>query len=61
VTTDYISSLDAECEPLPPPAGEPSRLAEVRALLAWITASWLRPADAECGWQQHTGREARLP
>jgi hypothetical protein len=61
VTTDYISSLDAQREPLPGPARAPSRLAELRALVAWIVSSWLRPADAAAAWQQRTGREARLP
>jgi hypothetical protein len=61
VTTDYISSLDAQREPLPPPGRKPSRLAEVRALLAWIAASWLRPADTEAVWEQRAGVEARLP
>jgi hypothetical protein len=61
MTTDYISSLDAQREPLPTPVRDPSRLAEARALLVWIAASWLRPADAEAAWEQRPGREARLP
>jgi hypothetical protein len=61
VTTDYISSLDAQREPLPAPGREPSRLAELGSLVAWIIGSWLRPADAEAAWQQGAGREARLP
>ncbi len=28
------------------------RWAEVRAALAWVLASWLRPADADSHWQQ---------
>ena len=59
--TDYISSLDARREPQPPAAREPSRVAELRGLMAWILSSWLRPADAEAGWEQRVGREARLP
>jgi hypothetical protein len=36
-------------------------VAELRGLMAWILSSWLRPADAEAGWEQRVGREARLP
>jgi hypothetical protein len=61
VSTGYISSLSARREALSPPGRQPSRLAELGALLAWIVGSWLRAADGEAAWEQQAGHEARLP
>lgn len=60
-STGYISSLNVQPRPLPLPHRLVSRRAELRALLAWILSSWLRPADAEVAWEQRAGHEARLP
>jgi hypothetical protein len=59
--TGYISSLAPGPHALTPPGAPPARGAEVLAALAWVLGSWLRPADADAGWQQQAGHEERLP
>ncbi len=35
----------------------PARGPELRALLAWIGASWWRPAGSAAAWEQRAGHE----
>ena len=59
--TSYISSLAARPHALTPPGPQPSRRAELGAILAWVLGSWLRPGDADVAWQQRAGREHQEP
>jgi hypothetical protein len=57
----YVSSLVPRPHPLTPPGSPPSRWGELKASLAWIARSWLRPGDADTAWEQRAGREDRTP
>ena len=57
----YVSSLAPRPHALTQPGPQPSRRAELRAILAWIAGSWLRPGDADAAWQQRAGREHHEP
>jgi hypothetical protein len=34
---------------------------ELRAVMAWILTSLLRPADSDAAWEERAGREHRAP
>jgi hypothetical protein len=36
-----------------------ARWLDWRAAIAWSVGSWLRPADAEAGWEQDSARGKR--
>lgn len=60
-TIGRLEEIMAEERPrLAPPVAR-ERTPEWRAALAWIARSWVRPADAEVGWEQHAGRGGVLP
>jgi len=55
----YVSSLAPRPHALVPPSSHPSRLAELGAMVAWTTTSWLSSAGANAVKKQSPDRGNR--